>query len=85
MTTTTIAIAEVIILLCIFELLLSTIRLAWKEYYKDPFHKALYRIKTWFNSTSIGIWWFNKKQGITKISDEEFDSAQKKGTIILEK
>ena len=71
------AIAMIAAIIFILGLFIQTSNELWKEVGKD----ALAEIKDWFRSTSLGMWYSNKKNGVEILSDKEYENLLKEGKI----
>lgn len=58
---------------------LQTFMDLWNEVGKDFWNDLMSK----FRNTKIGMWYFNKKNGIEIISDKEYDNLLKSGKIKL--
>jgi hypothetical protein len=61
----------------ILGLFIQTNKELWEKVGKD----ALADFKDWFKSTSLGMWYSNKKNGIEILSDKEYENLLNEGKI----
>ena len=71
------AIAMIAAIIFILGLFIQTSNELWEEVGKD----ALEEIKDWFRSTSLGMWYSNKKNGVEILSDKEYENLLKEGKL----
>ena len=61
----------------ILGLFIQTNKELWEEVGKD----ALAEIKEWFKHTKLGMWYSNKKNGVTILSERKYNKLLKSGEM----
>lgn len=75
------AIFSYIIMLFIGVIVVSIFIQANKELWNEIGKDATNDIKDWFKTTRLGMWFINKRNGVTILSDREYDNLLKSGKI----
>ncbi len=71
------AIGMIAAIIFVLNLFIQTNKELWDEVGKD----TVAEIKDWFKTTSLGMWYSNKKNGIKILSDKEYENLLKEGKI----